>query len=139
MPRTSAFRFEDHHVIIRRDGAADVLSHELPGMTRRTGDIVAWDPETDGIIGGIGTMDQSSDHGGERHLDGDELLFVTTGRLRLVLELEDGQREETVIGAGEAVFVPRGLWHHLEVDEPGTLMFMGGGRTEIRVGGLVGD
>ena len=35
--------------------------------------------------------------------------------------------------AGEAFFVPRGVWHHIEVDHEAHFAFFGGGRTEIRL------
>ncbi|WP_439569338.1 cupin domain-containing protein [Sphingopyxis sp.] len=58
----------------------------------------------------------------ERHPDGDETLLVIEGRLRLYLDLEGQSAEPIVIAAGEAAVVPAGLWHRLEVVEPGRLL-----------------
>jgi len=60
-------------------------------------------------------------HGGEMHPDADELLFLLSGRIRLRLELVDGDREVEVL-AGQAVVVPRGTWHQIYADEPGQLL-----------------
>ena len=97
------------------------------------GDTIIWDPGVDGILGGVGDQGKSSDHRGERHLDGDEVLYLISGAMRLALEHDDGSAAtEVAVRAGEAVIVPQGVWHRIIVDEPIRLMFFGGGRTEIR-------
>ena len=60
-------------------------------------------------------------HGGEMHPDADELLYLLSGRIRVRLELEDGDRD-VELTAGQAVVVPRGIWHQIYVDEPGQLL-----------------
>jgi mannose-6-phosphate isomerase-like protein (cupin superfamily) len=55
------------------------------------------------------------------HPDADELLYLLSGRIRVRLELEDGDRDVGV-EAGQAVAVPRGIWHQIYVDEPGQLL-----------------
>lgn len=60
-------------------------------------------------------------HGGEMHPDADELLYLISGRVRVKLELDTGERE-VPLGAGQAVVVPRGVWHQIYVDEPGQLL-----------------
>jgi mannose-6-phosphate isomerase-like protein (cupin superfamily) len=55
------------------------------------------------------------------HPDADELLFLLSGRIRLRLELVDGDREVEVV-AGQAVVVLRGTWHQIYGDEPGQLL-----------------
>ena len=85
----------------------------------------------DGILWGESRQDHSGSHGGERHLDADEVLYLISGAFRLSLELDDC-RTEIPVKAGEAVIVPQGVWHRLLVDEPCRYLYFGGGRTEIR-------
>jgi mannose-6-phosphate isomerase-like protein (cupin superfamily) len=96
--------------------------------------VVDWDPRVDGILCGESTMTAGSDHKGERHLDGDEVLYVISGRMRLILEPENEPAAEVALSAGEAVLVPCGVWHRLSVEEPSRFIFMGGGRAQIRIG-----
>ena len=60
-------------------------------------------------------------HNGELHPDADELLVLLSGRIRVRLELPDGDRDIEVV-PGQATVVPRGTWHQIYVDEPGTLL-----------------
>lgn len=102
------------------------------GRTERHDDVIAWDPQIDGILCGECTMEQSGDHGGERHLDGDEVLYLIAGKMRVVLTDGD-ETVEAPVQAGEAILVPRAVWHRIVVDEPAKFLFIGGGRTEIRL------
>lgn len=83
------------------------------------------------MLSAAATMEEDGDHHGERHLDGDEVLYLFAGAMRLSLELGGGT-VEVPVKAGEAVAVPRGVWHRLLIDEPAHFLFIGGGRTEIR-------
>ena len=60
-------------------------------------------------------------HNGERHPDGDELLYVISGRMSVFLE-EDGREREVEIGPGQAFVVPRGVWHRAVPKEPTQLL-----------------
>jgi mannose-6-phosphate isomerase-like protein (cupin superfamily) len=60
-------------------------------------------------------------HNGELHPDADELLYLLSGRIRVRLELEGGDREAEV-RPGQALAIPRGTWHQIIVDEPGQLI-----------------
>ena len=51
------------------------------------------------------------------HEQKDEAIFVTSGRLRLLLENERGEDEVTVLGPGESVHVPVGRRHRYEAIE----------------------
>lgn len=62
-----------------------------------------------------------SPHNGEMHPDADELLYLISGRMKVKLELPDGDRYVEVT-AGQAIVVPRGTWHLIEADEPGQLL-----------------
>lgn len=133
MSKHRPFRFDDHHVVLRL-GEGDVLGKDLPGDAQRDGDLVSWDPGIDGLLAGAGTQREPSSHRGERHVGGDELLWCTSGSMRVVL-MHDDADEPIALEAGDAFFVPRGVWHRIEVDDEAHYAFFGGGRTEIRLAG----
>ena len=65
-------------------------------------------------------MTSNAPHRGEMHPDGDELLYLVSGRIDVILE--DGGDEETVgdervesLRPGQAMLVPRGVWHRVDV------------------------
>ncbi len=122
--------FSDVHVHIRPRGSAEFLPKDFSNVTRLA-DTIVWNPAVDGIVCGESRQDHSGSHGGERHLDADEVLYLISGAFRLSLERDDG-RVEIPVKAGEAVIVPMGIWHRLLVDEPCRYLYFGGGRTEIR-------
>jgi mannose-6-phosphate isomerase-like protein (cupin superfamily) len=55
------------------------------------------------------------------HPDGDELLYVVSGRVQVVMELDD---TDCVVDVrpGEALVVPRGVWHNILSGEPGQII-----------------
>jgi mannose-6-phosphate isomerase-like protein (cupin superfamily) len=61
---------------------------------------------------GVARTAQPPPHAGERHLDGDELLYLVAGRAEIVLERPAGE-ERVALAAGQAFLVPRGLWHRV--------------------------
>ncbi len=130
MPQPRVVTLSEVHVHIRPRGSAEFLPGDFSNVTKLA-DSMVWDPAVDGILWGESRQDASGDHGGERHLDADEVLYLISGAFRLSLELGDG-RAEVPVKAGEAVIVPQGIWHRLIVDEPCHYLFFGGGRTEIR-------
>jgi mannose-6-phosphate isomerase-like protein (cupin superfamily) len=68
----------------------------------------------------------------ERHPAGEELVVVLTGRIELVQEVDDEARA-VVLGPGEAIVNPPGVWHTARVHEPGQALFVTPGRgTEHR-------
>jgi mannose-6-phosphate isomerase-like protein (cupin superfamily) len=68
----------------------------------------------------------------ERHPAGEELVVVLSGRIELVQEV-DGEERAAVLGPGEAVVNPAGVWHTARVREPGQALFVTPGRgTEHR-------
>ena len=57
---------------------------------------------------------------GELHSDGDELLYVISGRVRVTAEsASDDVRE---LGRGECCIVPKGEWHRVHLLEPSQLL-----------------
>jgi len=74
----------------------------------------------DGVTAGIVTMTASAPHGGEVHPDGDEVLYVIRGRLRVT---GDSAPDDPVeLGPGEACIVAKGEWHKVDVLEPTRLL-----------------
>ena len=61
------------------------------------------------------------------HPDGDELLFVLSGRIDVILE-DGGDREHVgaerveEVHAGQAIVVPKGVWHRVDVREPSRMV-----------------
>jgi len=130
MPQAKIVTLSDVHVHSRPRGPAEFVAKDFSNVTRLA-DSFVWNPGVDGILWGESRQDRGGDHGGERHLDADEVLYLISGAFRLSLEV-DGGREEVLVKAGEAVIVPQGVWHRLIVDEPCHYLYFGGGRTEIR-------
>ena len=124
-------KLADVHLHIRRHGKSEVRAADFSRGVMKDG-IIDWDPGVDGILCGESTMTTSSDHQGERHLDGDEVLYLISGRMQLILEPDDSPPSAVEIAPGEAVLVPCRVWHRLHVLEASRLIFMGGGRTQIR-------
>jgi quercetin dioxygenase-like cupin family protein len=69
----------------------------------------------DGMTIGIVTMVHDAPHAGEVHPDGDEILYVISGKLRITGDSEPDAAIE--LGAGEACIVPKGEWHRVRVLE----------------------
>lgn len=80
-------------------------------------------PPCDGWTGGVADMNTSPPHGGERHPDGDEVLYVYDGSLTINLELGTGDQQYDV-SAGHAFIVPRGTWHQVTPTPAAKLMFI---------------
>ena len=59
----------------------------------------------------------------EMHPESDELLFLVSGGLDVILQ-EDGAEQTVALDAGQAAIVPRGVWHRLVMREPGKLLFI---------------
>ncbi|MDE0692764.1 MAG: cupin domain-containing protein [Gammaproteobacteria bacterium] len=73
----------------------------------------------DGLTAGIVHMTHAPPHGGEMHPDGDELLYVISGRVQVIC---DSDPAPLPLATGEACIVPKGEWHRLEMLEPTTLL-----------------
>jgi mannose-6-phosphate isomerase-like protein (cupin superfamily) len=72
----------------------------------------------DGFTLGIVSMKGESPHGGEVHPDGDEILYVISGRLQVAGDTSDPLE----IGPGEACIVRQGEWHTVSVLEEAQLI-----------------
>jgi mannose-6-phosphate isomerase-like protein (cupin superfamily) len=103
------------------------LGTEVVGLERSTGRarLMVRDrpgpPRIDGYTVGAPFISEEPPHRGEVHPDADELLYLVSGRVRVHLELAEGERE-VELGPGQALVVPCGIWHRIQIDEPGRLV-----------------
>lgn len=75
----------------------------------------------EGYTIGAPFLTEDAPHDGEMHPDADEVLFLVSGRIDVDLELEP----ETItvsVGPGDALVVPKGIWHRVRLVEPGQLV-----------------
>lgn len=120
-------------VDLRREGASTFLTPDFSTARPGPAGVLSWDPNVEGVLGGIVAQDTASEHGGERHLDGDELIVTLTGRLTVILLDDEGTVLRSIpLEENRATLVPRGTWHRLLITAPCRYLFFGGGRTEIR-------
>jgi mannose-6-phosphate isomerase-like protein (cupin superfamily) len=59
----------------------------------------------------------------EMHPAGDEILYLLSGAVSVVLEESGGERR-IEMGRQTACLVPSGIWHRICVHEPGEMMFI---------------
>jgi quercetin dioxygenase-like cupin family protein len=78
---------------------------------RKPGPPVRVDAMTIGIV----TVEGEGPHGGERHPDGDEILYVISGELVLHADV---MAEPIRVPAGCACIVKRGEWHKVTAEVP---------------------
>jgi mannose-6-phosphate isomerase-like protein (cupin superfamily) len=75
----------------------------------------------DGFTVGAPMLTSDAPHDGEVHPDGDELLYMVSGSVAVRLELSEGDRT-VQLDAGDALVVPKGVWHRVTLREPGQLI-----------------
>ena len=75
----------------------------------------------DGYTIGAPLCTRNPPHGGEMHPDGDELLFLISGRVTVIFQEATGDRTVR-LAVGEALVVPRGTWHRVDIEEPSQLL-----------------
>jgi mannose-6-phosphate isomerase-like protein (cupin superfamily) len=103
------------------------LSRAVVGLERSTGRAVLVEQpggpprRIEGYTVGAPLVAGDPPHGGEMHPDADELLYLVSGRIQVVLELDDGDRVVDV-EPGQALVVPRGVWHNIFSVEPGHMI-----------------
>lgn len=111
MTKAVAFNVDHHTVGIDPDLTASLVDAQPdPPVPMR------------GMTFGVATMQEDSPHAGEMHPDGDEILYLVAGRVRI--ELENDDRQELVMTVGDAVVVPRGVWHRVRILEPATIVYL---------------
>lgn len=74
----------------------------------------------DGLTVGIANATRDAPHGGELHTDGDELLYVISGRVRVTAE--SAPDDVCELSPGECCIVPKGEWHRVHLLEPTHLL-----------------
>lgn len=57
----------------------------------------------------------------EMHPHADEVVHVSSGQLVMTLD-RDGNHESITVGGGETVIVPAGVWHTVDVEQPGAIL-----------------
>ncbi len=76
----------------------------------------------DGITFGVASMSENSPHGGEMHPDGDEILYLISGRARVVFL--DGSEDDIDMCPGDGLVVPKGVWHRVDILEPCQIVYV---------------
>lgn len=76
----------------------------------------------DGMTMGVATMTENAPHGGEMHPDGDEVLYLISGRVLVTLETDPVEKIELAPGAG--MIVPQGIWHTVDILEPSQIVYV---------------
>ena len=94
---------------LQRDGEARLIPN-TPGPPARI----------DGFTVGAPILTRNPPHAGEMHPDGDEVLFLISGHVAVLLE-EEGEERVLEVRPGQAVVVPRGVWHRVLLREPSQL------------------
>jgi quercetin dioxygenase-like cupin family protein len=77
-------------------------------------------PRCEGLSVGIADMTRDPPHNGELHPDGDELIYIISGKVTVVGDSAPGHPCE--LGPGDMCIVPRGEWHRVHLLEPTRLM-----------------
>ena len=76
----------------------------------------------DGATFGVASMSENSPHGGERHPDGDEILYLISGRIRVVFL--DSAADDIDALPGDGLIVPKGMWHRVDILEPSEIVYL---------------
>ena len=76
----------------------------------------------DGLTFGVATMSENSPHGGEMHPDGDEVLYLISGRASVVFL--DSPQADIEMNPGDGLIVPRGQWHRVDILEPCQIVYL---------------
>ncbi|MBU2675953.1 MAG: cupin domain-containing protein [Gammaproteobacteria bacterium] len=85
----------------------------------------------EGMTFGVAKIHQKSLHAGERHLAGDEVLYLIDGKARLVFT--DDPEPDVDLRSGDVVVVPKGLWHRVDILEPCHFVYLTPGHNnEVR-------
>ena len=76
----------------------------------------------DGATFGVADMSENSPHGGERHPDGDEILYLVSGKVRVVFI--DSDEADIEVLPGDGIIVPKGVWHRVDILEPSRIVYV---------------
>ena len=67
-------------------------------------------------------MSENSPHGGEVHSDGDEVLYLISGRVNVVFL--DSDEKDIDVRPGDGLVVPKGVWHRVDIIEPSQIVYL---------------
>jgi len=98
-----------------------VVGLDRSGAVRVLEDRAGPPPRIDGLTIGAPFMRREPPHGGEMHPDGDEILVLLSGSVTVVLEDASPPRR-VALSPGQALVVPRGVWHRVLLDEPSRIL-----------------
>lgn len=76
----------------------------------------------EGMTFGVAAMSENSPHGGEMHPDGDEVLYLISGRVKVVFL--DSPEEDIDVRPGDGLVVPKGMWHRVDIIEPSEIVYL---------------
>ena len=76
----------------------------------------------EGMTFGVAMMSENSPHNGEMHPDGDEVLYLISGRIKVVFP--DSAEEDIDVSPGDGVVVPKGMWHRVDIIEPSQIVYL---------------
>ena len=76
----------------------------------------------DGISFGVASMTESSPHDGEMHPDGDEVLYLISGQVRVTLDTEPAAVLD--MHPGDGLIVPKGVWHRVDIIQPSQIVYL---------------
>lgn len=76
----------------------------------------------DGYTFGVATRTENSPHDGEMHPDGDEVLYLVDGKVRVTIETDPVQELHMLPGSG--LIVPKGIWHRVDILEPSQIVYL---------------
>ncbi len=82
------------------------------------------DPPTpfSGVTFGVASMSENSPHGGEVHPDGDEVLYLISGRVKVIFIESD--EDDIDVKPGDGLVIPRGIWHRVDIIEPSQIVYL---------------
>ena len=86
-------------------------------------DRLRWHCAVDGQLLALTSTERPPPHGGECHPDSDELIYLESGEVMVVIEVP-GAEQRHALRPGDALIVPRGLWHRSEVARPSRLIHL---------------
>ena len=118
--QTSPFRFDDSVLHLGPTSSTVVRAFSWDRIGEYGAHFAA-----DGAQGRLVTMGRQTESwtSWERHPAGEELVFLISGRVDLIQDL-DGEEHHIEMHAGDAVLNPPGVWHTSDVHEPGDALFI---------------
>ena len=104
MPKPFLVDTTEYSLDIYRDYSIQPRRHRLGPPER-----------VDGLSVGFVRLTDDPPHNGEMHPDGDEILHVISGSIRISCDSVPG--EDLIMIAGDTCVVPKGEWHKVSVIE----------------------